>query len=101
MEQQFHNRDLQNMGQVFLVTANFLMIPIAFIRDEPTPRRSHETTPNKRAGYGRGMADREDYRGREQIAEIKWTVYGKISDIVRSGGSAKPHLAFEYGPWHH
>jgi hypothetical protein len=34
----------------------------------------------------------------EEIEEIKWTVYGKISDIIRTSGSTKPSLAFEYGP---
>ena len=34
----------------------------------------------------------------EQIQEIKWTVYGKIKSIIRSSGSAKPNLAYEYSP---
>ncbi len=34
----------------------------------------------------------------EEIAEIKWTVYGKISEIIRGSTSTKPDLAFEYGP---
>ena len=32
----------------------------------------------------------------EQIADIKWTVYGKIKEITRSTGSTKPDLLFNY-----
>ena len=32
----------------------------------------------------------------EQIAEIKWTVTGKVSDVTRTGGSSKPDLHFDY-----
>ncbi len=34
----------------------------------------------------------------EEIAEIKWTVYGKIKSITRISGSLKPDLEFEYTP---
>ena len=32
----------------------------------------------------------------EQIAEIKWTVTGKVSDVIRTAGSQKPDLHFDY-----
>ena len=32
----------------------------------------------------------------EQIAEIRWTVTGKVSDVTRTGGSSKPDLHFDY-----
>ena len=32
----------------------------------------------------------------EQIAEIKWTVTGKVSDVIRTNGSSKPDLHFDY-----
>ncbi|MBR5695444.1 MAG: hypothetical protein IKX43_04315 [Paludibacteraceae bacterium] len=32
----------------------------------------------------------------EQIAEIKWTVTGKVSDVIRANGSSKPDLHFDY-----
>ena len=32
----------------------------------------------------------------EQIAEIRWTVTGKVSDVTRTGGSNKPDLHFDY-----
>lgn len=32
----------------------------------------------------------------EEIAEIKWTVYGKISEIIRTSTSTKKGLKFEY-----
>lgn len=34
----------------------------------------------------------------EQIQEIRWNVYGKISAIIRTTGSSKPNLQFEYTP---
>lgn len=34
----------------------------------------------------------------EEIAEISWNVYGKISKIVRTQNSSKPDLEFEYTP---
>jgi RHS repeat-associated protein len=34
----------------------------------------------------------------EQIATVSWTVYGKIKNITRTGGSTKPALAYEYTP---
>ncbi|MCC6684921.1 MAG: hypothetical protein IT247_07620, partial [Bacteroidia bacterium] len=34
----------------------------------------------------------------EQIASIEWTVYGKIKRIIRTSGSLKPDLEFEYSP---
>jgi RHS repeat-associated protein len=33
----------------------------------------------------------------EEIANIEWTVYGKIRKITRTSGSLKPDLYFEYG----
>ena len=32
----------------------------------------------------------------EQIAEIKWTVTGKVSDVIRTNGSSKPDLHFDH-----
>ncbi|KAB2859612.1 MAG: hypothetical protein F9K09_01455 [Flavobacteriales bacterium] len=32
----------------------------------------------------------------EEIDEIKWTVYGKIKEIIRTSGSSKPNLKFIY-----
>ena len=32
----------------------------------------------------------------EDIAEIKWTVTGKVSDVIRANGSSKPDLHFDY-----
>ena len=32
----------------------------------------------------------------EQIAEIRWTVTGKVSDVIRTAGSQKPDLHFDY-----
>ena len=32
----------------------------------------------------------------EDIAEIKWTVTGKVSDVTRTAGSQKPDLHFDY-----
>ncbi len=34
----------------------------------------------------------------EEIQEIKWTVYGKISEIIRTTASTKADLQFVYGP---
>ena len=34
----------------------------------------------------------------EEIETINWTVYGKIQSIIRSSGSNKPNLEFEYSP---
>ncbi|TAE90542.1 MAG: hypothetical protein EAY81_00690, partial [Bacteroidetes bacterium] len=34
----------------------------------------------------------------EEIAEIKWNVYGKITNIIRVNGSTKPDLIFTYTP---
>lgn len=33
---------------------------------------------------------------KEEIAEIKWTVYGKVSSVTRTAGSKKPDLNFYY-----
>ncbi len=32
----------------------------------------------------------------EEIAEIKWTVTGKVSEIIRTAGSTSPNLEFQY-----
>ena len=32
----------------------------------------------------------------EDIAEIKWTVTGKVSDVTRTASSQKPDLHFDY-----
>ncbi|MBR5696201.1 MAG: hypothetical protein IKX43_08255, partial [Paludibacteraceae bacterium] len=32
----------------------------------------------------------------EEIAEIRWTVTGKVSDVIRANGSSKPDLHFDY-----
>ncbi|MCR5496917.1 MAG: LysM peptidoglycan-binding domain-containing protein, partial [Paludibacteraceae bacterium] len=32
----------------------------------------------------------------EEIAEISWTVTGKVSDVIRTAGSQKPDLHFDY-----
>ncbi len=32
----------------------------------------------------------------EEIEEIKWTVTGKVSEVIRTAGSTKPHLVFKY-----
>lgn len=32
----------------------------------------------------------------EEISEIKWTVSGKISEVIRTQGSSKPNLEFRY-----
>jgi len=34
----------------------------------------------------------------EQIANIEWTVYGKVKRILRTAGSAKDNLVFDYDP---
>ncbi|GEM_PF-5961306 len=34
----------------------------------------------------------------EEIAEIHWTVNGKVSEIIRTEGSNKPNLEFRYDP---
>ena len=37
----------------------------------------------------------------EQIAEISWTVTGKVSDVIRTNGSSKPDLHFDYDAMDH
>lgn len=37
----------------------------------------------------------------EEIANIEWNVYGKITRIIRTANSTKPDLAFEYSPEGH
>ena len=32
----------------------------------------------------------------KEIAEIKWTVYGKVQEVIRTNGSSKKNLKFEY-----
>lgn len=32
----------------------------------------------------------------KEIAEIKWTVYGKVQEVTRTNGSSKKNLKFEY-----
>ena len=32
----------------------------------------------------------------EEIAEIRWTATGKVSDVIRANGSSKPDLHFDY-----
>lgn len=32
----------------------------------------------------------------EQIQEIKWNVYGKVTEVIRTSGSARPNLKFSY-----
>ncbi|MDD4748291.1 MAG: hypothetical protein PHW19_13520, partial [Salinivirgaceae bacterium] len=32
----------------------------------------------------------------KEIAEIKWTVYGKVQEVIRTQGSSKKNLKFEY-----
>jgi RHS repeat-associated protein len=33
---------------------------------------------------------------KEEIDEIKWTVYGKVKEVIRTGGSTKDNLEFKY-----
>jgi len=34
----------------------------------------------------------------EEIEEIEWTVSGKVKNVTRDAGSAKPDLEFTYDP---
>lgn len=37
----------------------------------------------------------------EEIADIAWSVYGKVKNVIRYVGSNKPHLAFKYDAMGH
>lgn len=64
--------------------------------DDQGAFNNNSTTINTANNYGYdelGNLNRDDA---EQIANIEWTVQGKIKKITRTGGSTKPMLEFGY-----
>jgi hypothetical protein len=73
---------LENVDELQTITTNYL-----------------DDLENQNSGnYGYDLIGNLIRDDAEEIADIQWTVYGKIKSVTRVGGSPKDNLEFTYGP---
>jgi RHS repeat-associated protein len=70
---------------------------LAYVDDSGTPANYADDLEDQSAGnYTYDATGQLTGDVAEQIANIEWTVYGKIANITRTAGSTKKELTFKY-----